>query len=560
MKSIPIPFFNLFTVLALILTGCDLMSSRVSQGGGSEATNGSIAGTGVYGNGEAASWSSVILRTTAYLKDTSKVDRIEIRPDALADESGDFKLDSILPGAYLIEIRDGQGRASVSSVNVARGTILNLPADTLRGVGKIEGVLEAIPGAAAPGIIQVYGMEQAVRADSMGHFSFRSLPMGRHRFHPVAALAGWAYPDFSASLDVPGATVDLGLLPLKNSPAETYSQWMRSRKILLTAGYGSAEDTLADFPILVRLDSETFDFSATDGRDIRFSGRNDRHLAFEIESYDPVRKRAEIWVAADTLIGAKPDGFLTMHWGKPGAPAASDGKRVFASNYGAAWHLRGTPDVSGRFAYADASPAAFLGEGTAVPDDPAAIGVGASFTAGQYILVPDPGALRPSVHVSISAWLRADTADTAGGEIASLGDNYGLRVLPDGNLRFFMFHDSLWREGDPAPGSVNQWKECVTTGLHLLDGEWHHVAGVFDGSLMRVYADGVEAARLARPGKVTYPYGKDLWMGRHGSGSHETDFRGILDEVRISRKALSAAWIRTEYESQKPDSRFLKFE
>jgi hypothetical protein len=547
-------------ILNLVLVGCDPMSSRVSQGGGSEATNGSLAGKGVYGNGEAAAWSSVYLRSAGYLKDTSKVDRLEIRPDALADDLGDFKLDSIKPGAYLMEIRDGQGRASVESVNVIGGRTLELPSRILRGVGTIEGVLEAIPGAASPGIIQVYGMEHAVRADSAGRFSFRSLPMGRHRFHPVASRPGWSYPDFSASLDAAGSTVDLGLLPLADSPTEVYSQWTSSRKLLVTAGYGSAPDTLADFPILVRLDSANFDFSQSDGRDIRFSGRNDRHLAFEIESFDPIRKRAEIWVAADTLLGSRSDAFLTMHWGKPGAAAASDGKRVFASSYGGAWHLRGTPRIPGPYAYADASPGAFHGTGTAVPIDPAAIGGGASFAAGQYVHVSDPGFLRPTLHVSITAWLRAGTTDSTGGEIASLGDNYGLRLLPDGNLRFFMFHDSLWMEGDPAPDSVDAWKECVTTGLNLLDDGWHHVAAVFDGRLMRIYADGVEAARLARPGKVTYPYGKDLWLGRHGSGSHETDFRGSLDEVRISRKALSAAWIRTEYESQKPDSRYLEFE
>lgn len=127
-------------ILNIDLAGCDLMSSRVSDGGGSEVTNGTIAGKGDYGNGEAVAWSSVYLRSVAYLKDTSKVDRLETRPDALADEFGDFKLDLIKPGAYLMEFRDGQGRASVASVNVVRGTTLRPSSDILRGVGTIEGV------------------------------------------------------------------------------------------------------------------------------------------------------------------------------------------------------------------------------------------------------------------------------------------------------------------------------------------------------------------------------------------------------------------------------------
>src|ERR1700741_3620737 len=72
---------------------------------------------------------------------------------------------------------------------------------------------------------------------------------------------------------------------------------------------------------------------------------------------------------------------------------------------------------------------------------------------------------------------------------------------------------------------------------------WSHVALTWDGSIMRLYINGVEAANKARTGTLqstTTPL-------RIGTNSPYGEFfQGLIDEVRIYTRALSAAEIQTD--------------
>ena len=67
-------------------------------------------------------------------------------------------------------------------------------------------------------------------------------------------------------------------------------------------------------------------------------------------------------------------------------------------------------------------------------------------------------------------------------------------------------------------------------------GVFHHVAGTFDGSIMRLYLDGVELASLAVSGTIAPPTFVNL------SSPVET-MDGLLDEIEIYDRALTAAEI-----------------
>lgn len=73
----------------------------------------------------------------------------------------------------------------------------------------------------------------------------------------------------------------------------------------------------------------------------------------------------------------------------------------------------------------------------------------------------------------------------------------------------------------------------------LLDGNWHHCAGTFDGTCMRVYLDGTEIGMLEHPGRVSVQSGVTAFVGS-SSGNGEF-FDGALDDLRIYTTALSAA-------------------
>jgi len=68
-------------------------------------------------------------------------------------------------------------------------------------------------------------------------------------------------------------------------------------------------------------------------------------------------------------------------------------------------------------------------------------------------------------------------------------------------------------------------------------GAWRHVAGVFDGSQMRVYVGGVmdgSVSTTSGPGSGTGAF----YIGRHSTSYSPYYFGGLIDEVRVSAAAL----------------------
>ena len=76
-------------------------------------------------------------------------------------------------------------------------------------------------------------------------------------------------------------------------------------------------------------------------------------------------------------------------------------------------------------------------------------------------------------------------------------------------------------------------------------GVWHHVAGTYDGSIMRLYLDGEQVGSAERSGvlHVTGP-GAAVVLG-----SDYESLYGLLDEVEIYNRALSAEEVRAIYDA-----------
>jgi concanavalin A-like lectin/glucanase superfamily protein/hydrazine synthase alpha subunit-like protein len=75
----------------------------------------------------------------------------------------------------------------------------------------------------------------------------------------------------------------------------------------------------------------------------------------------------------------------------------------------------------------------------------------------------------------------------------------------------------------------------------ILDGQWHHVAGVFDGVNMRVYLNGKEIDSLEYPGAIISGGPAPAYIGSSNGGGEF--FQGGIDDLRILNKALSASQI-----------------
>ncbi len=538
--------------------GC---SERVAGGGATEETNGSLAGTVYDGQGSPAVGAFVYIRQSDFLKDTSESAEEGHKPDVITDASGQYHKDSLAPGSYLVEIRDDYHHEGLAAGSISKGKTTLLSKCTLVDGGYLEGTIVPVPGA-GPGYVQISGLDRVVRTDYQGHYVFRNLPPGPLIPHFVSPVIGFTYPDPGPSLIVANDTAKTGVVMYTEAAVADYSSWSFSRKVYLNSAAAGLKDTLTEFPLLMRLDAGNFDFTASDGKDIRFTTNAGRPLQYQIERWNTALKKAEVWVKVDTLFGNSSDHFITMYWGKSGVPDLSSGIRVFPG-FGGVWHMDspdygpGLPMPAGGWNFPDASPSLAQGKGNAKPEvDSGGIGPSTSFSF-QSIMVPGQPSLMAKTALSISAWLKSDPSYAYDGEIATFGDTYGLRLNYQGDVHFYLFTDSTWADtGSPPQGS---WFRGLTAGQKLRDNAWHHVASVWDGSTLRLYVDGSEQANYPLTIKPAYLLGKNFWIGKHSDGAAGMDFGGHMDEIRMSGNALSAARIRADFISQQTGSKLIEF-
>jgi subtilisin family serine protease len=153
--------------------------------------------------------------------------------------------------------------------------------------------------------------------------------------------------------------------------------------------------------------------------------------------------------------------------------------------------------------------------------------------SSAYIDVPNAGdtlgvSLDITGPITVEAWVRLDTNSIAQSIVArysstapfgSADGGYELRLTSNGFLRFTNFRNSA--EFDRVTGST-----AVSSGV------WHHVAGVFDGTQMRIYLDGALYASKSS----TFAPGTGTKKLRIGSAPGNTDwFDGLVDEVRVTK-------------------------
>ncbi len=90
--------------------------------------------------------------------------------------------------------------------------------------------------------------------------------------------------------------------------------------------------------------------------------------------------------------------------------------------------------------------------------------------------------------------------------------------------------------------AVNGTRQLLRSPLGALPyGQWVHVAGTYDGAMMRLYVNGIEVSRRAMTGRLS-AYGTDLFIGRYAN--FPEGIVGLIDEVRLWNVARTPEQIR----------------
>ena len=526
--------------LGVLLWGC-------TGGSGTETTGGSkVLGRVIYADGTAASGAGISVRPSGYLHDSSLADDTVFRADAFATAKGAYKLDSLAPGTYVMEIRDDRGNATMAEFTKTKDGLEMAPI-ILRKAGILEGRLGNLGGAPDRGYVQVVGLRRVVRADADGIYRIQNLPSGRFQLRVISSRAHWGYRDSLAATIASDETTKLAPLVAIAGPDESYADWSHSRVLTLNTDAVGVDSNVVDFPLLVRLNSGNFDFSQSGGSDLRFADADGTHLAYAVEKWDAAAKTAVAWVHMDTIRGKSTDQTITMHWGQPGAEDRTDSKSVF-STFAGVWHLSDSAPLAGAPRFKDASPTGADGTGSVLAgDNQGTVAEGRAFQGAEGIQAAAVPALKPPFAVTLSAWIRSTGTDSMGSVIVGLGRTYRLALNDSGHACFHV-----------KPNLVADTVRLCVHEADLRDSLWHYISASFDGIDLRLFLDGGEKVSTGKYNGLEYEAGEEFWIGKRG-GSSFFDYYGNLDEIQVSPVNRSHYWHQLSFYSQKMDAIVVEF-
>lgn len=338
-----------------------------------------------------------------------------------------------------------------------------------------------------------------------------------------------------------GASHPINIFGQASNSTNTYTDWKHSGSLwILTTPEGAdlpQSASVEQFPLLVQLHQDFFDFrqARPQGEDLRFSLSSGEPLAYQIEEWDAKRGVANIWVRIPKIDGASRQE-LKLYWGKTDATSESNGKAVFgpSNDYLSVCHMneaaldKQTQDEVGKLTLRDSGSTAAKG----------IIASSRHFSGGKGLFGGDkinsfPQGAFPH---TTEAWFRAERPNTTligwGNE-----ERQGKVVM--------QFRSPPHIRMDCYFSDAN-----VQSDSRINLGEWTHVVHTYQDGEAKLYINGIlDGASKKQGSPLNIKSPAKLWIG----GWYDNyDFLGDLDEVRISKVARSADWIKLQYENQKP--------
>lgn len=332
-----------------------------------------------------------------------------------------------------------------------------------------------------------------------------------------------------------GMISSLIVMSLLSAAQAQYAGWPHTGSLyILTTPEGAnlpATATEENFPLLVRLNRETFDFkqAKAGGADIRFSAEG-KPLAYQIEDWDVATGTASIWVRIPLIKGSARQE-IKMHWGKPDAVSESNGKAVFNETNGFVSVLHMDDPLKDEVGSVEPND-----KGTTT--SPGMIGKGRRFDPGTGINCGEKLATLPmgSNPHSTSVWIKPEKSNVtpiAWGNEQAQG-KVVMQLASPPHIRMDCYFSG---------GNVE------STGRLLLN-QWIHVMHTYKAGEARIYVNGFqEGENKAKGGPLNIRTPARMYLG--GWYNH-FQFEGDIDEARLSNVTRSADWVKLEYENQKP--------
>ena len=346
-----------------------------------------------------------------------------------------------------------------------------------------------------------------------------------------------------------------------NASFATYgagNDWIKyARKFYITFP-GAPSGTLTDFPVLVRVAANSPEgFSYADclrgnGEDLRFSDADGNILASEVDTWD-VNGTSLIWVKVPTLTSSTK---ITAYYGWDKAPGV-DGTRVWDANYVGVWHLgenalplKESSGNSTPFATSTGSGISYNAGGSIG----AALNL-ANAASGSAIYAADDPAYTDLDNFSFEYWLKQTAKDTSTTmcllqQMAGYNTDMSYRVyIPKNSTRPNYQFSANGTASDPLLLSGNIWTDPPLNTWYYHAWTYNHPTHTRlswkDGSKIGAYDAQTRSAPI-------HNSASPLSLGGGFSGANP--FKGLIDELRISKVARSETWLKATYDTVKTAS------
>ncbi len=169
-------------------------------------------------------------------------------------------------------------------------------------------------------------------------------------------------------------------------------------------------------------------------------------------------------------------------------------------------------------------------------------GQAAVFSGSESFAVADGvDALKPE-QVTIEAWVRIEDQRLRWVPIMWLGGDILRGSNAEGHAYMLWTHlgQLEFAMGGPDGHQVRLRARDTT----LKAGEWHHVAGQYDGKTARIFVDGELVGEQAYNGGMDYHFSDVLYLGGRYGSRRNSWFSGQLRDVRVWAEARSPEQIR----------------
>jgi hypothetical protein len=159
------------------------------------------------------------------------------------------------------------------------------------------------------------------------------------------------------------------------------------------------------------------------------------------------------------------------------------------------------------------------------------------------ISVNDNASLQLSTPMTVESWFKTSTTPASNTCLVRKDSASGTRYL------YGLLIDTAGKINAQYYNTTNN--NLATSALPITDNNWHYAVNTISGTTMSLYLDGILQATTTIAGSQVSPNG-EMDIGACppyvGGGIRGQWFTGLIDEVRISNIARTAADIRAAYE------------